>query len=84
MNVVTFSELRTHLKEIMDNSADRHEEVIIKRAHGENMVLLSLDDYESLKETAYLLGNEANARHLRKSLHSLREGKLLKKRLLEE
>ena len=56
------------MKEIMNNCAG---------TRGENRVLLSLRDYQSLKETAYLLSNEANARHLRKSLHSLQENQLL-------
>jgi antitoxin YefM len=84
MQVITFSELRGHLKEVLDSSADQHEPIVIKRPRGENMVLLSLTDYESLKETAYLLSSEANTKHLRKSIRSLRKGKLLKKDLLEE
>lgn len=84
MNVVTFSELRNDLKRIMDTSADQHEAVIIKRPKGDNMVLLSQQDYESLKETAYLLGSEANAKRLRKSIKSLRNGKLIRKKLIEE
>lgn len=84
MDVVTFSELRSNLKEIMTQSADQHEPVFIKRPRGETMVLISLSDYESLKETVYLLGNEANAQHLRQSMRSLKTGKLLKKNLLDE
>ncbi len=84
MQVVTFSELRNDLKKIMDTSADQHEAIIIKRPKGENMILLSQSDYESLKETAYLLGTEANAKHLRKSIKSLRSGKLAHKKLIEE
>ncbi len=84
MNIVTFSELRTNLKEIMDNSADQHEPTIIRRQGGEHMILISLRNYESLKETAYLLGTESNAAHLRKSLASLRAGKAKKRKLAEE
>lgn len=84
MHIVTFSELRNDLKKIMDTSTDQHEVVIVKRPKGENMVLLSQRDYESLKETAYLLGSEANAKHLRKSIKSLHTGKTFKKKLIEE
>jgi antitoxin YefM len=84
MHIVTFSEFRNQLKQIMDASSDQHEPVIIKRSKGENMILLSISDYESLKETAYLLSNPANAEHLRKSLKSARNGKVLEKKLLEE
>ncbi len=84
MNIVTFSELRSNFKEMMNISADHHEPIVIRRQFGDHMIMMSLSDYESLKETAYLLGTKANADHLRKSLSSLRAGKLLKKKLLEE
>jgi len=84
MNVVTFTELRTHLKEILDLSADTHEPVIVQRPKKENMVILSLQDYELLKETAYLLSEDANAAHLRKSIRDLEEGNVVKKKLLDE
>jgi antitoxin YefM len=84
MNVVTFSELRTNLKEVMNTSADQHEPVVIRRQTGEHMVIMSLRDYESLSETAYLLGTEANAAHLRKSISSARAGKSIHRQLLEE
>ena len=83
MNVVTFSELRNNLKEVMDNSSDRHEAVVVRRPGKDHMVLLSLRDYESLQETAYLLGTKANADHLRESLASARSGRSLKKSLIE-
>lgn len=81
MHPVTYSELRKNLKKIMDQSADRHEPVIIKRPKGETMILLPLSSYESLKETAYLLSNEANAKHLRASIESLKSGRVLNKNL---
>ena len=84
MNIVTFTELRSNLTKIMDTALDQCEAVIVRRPGGEHMVLLSLRDYESLKETAYLLGSAANAKHLRKSLASLKTGKAKKKILLDE
>ncbi len=83
MHPVTFTELRKNLKKIMDNVADRHEPVIIKRPKGDSMVLLSLESYESMKETAYLLGSEANAKHLRESKDSLEKGGARLKKLLD-
>ena len=84
MNVVTFTDLRKNLRQVMDASLENHEPVIIKRPHGKDMILLSLQDYESLAETAYLLGNKANAQHLRRSLQSLKKGKVYQKDLMEE
>ncbi len=83
MNPVSYSELRKNLKKIMEQSADRHEPVIIKRPKGETMILLPLSSYESLKETAYLLSNEANAKHLRASLESLKSGQTLEQKLID-
>jgi antitoxin YefM len=83
MNVVTFTDLRKNLKHIMDMSMGDHEPVIVKRSQGRDMILLSLRDYKSLEETAYLLGNNANANHLRRSLKNLKEGKFSQKDLIE-
>lgn len=84
MQVANFSQLRNNLKEIMTTSMENHEPVIIKRPHGNDMILLSLRDYEALKETVYLLGNEANAKHLRRSLDNLNTGKIVSKPLIDE
>ena len=84
MNVVTFTELRDQLKQILDASADQHEPVIVKRPKKETMIILSLRDFESLKETAYLLSKEANAAHLRKSIRSLEKGNIKEKKLLDD
>ena len=84
MNVVTYTDLRKNLKQVMDLSIGNHEPVIVKRSHGNDMILLSLRDYQSLEETAYLLGNKANAQHLRRSLQDLKLGKVSQKDLTEE
>lgn len=68
----------------MTTSMENHEPVIIKRPHGNDMILLSLRDYESLKETAYLLGHEANAQHLRRSLEQANAQKIVAKNLTDE
>ena len=48
------------------------------------MIIMSVLDYRSLKETAYLLGTKANAAHLRKSLANARAGKSVSRKLLEK
>lgn len=84
MNVVTFTELRKNLKQIMDAAADQYEPVVIQRPHASNMVMLTQESYESLKETAYLLSQPANAKHLRKSLKNAKQGGMLVRKLIEE
>lgn len=56
---------------MLDAVVDDREEVVITRAGHEPAVIVSLDDYESLKETAYLLRSPANARRLLGSIEEL-------------
>ena len=82
MHVVSFSELRKDMKHIMNMIRDRHEPTVITRKHG-NMVLMSLEDYNALEETAYILSNPNNAKHVLSSLAELREGKGQERELVE-
>jgi antitoxin YefM len=68
----------------MDKVYHDHEPLIITRKDNENVVLISLDDYNSLTETQYLLSSKNNAEHLKKSLQSARAGKSVRKELIEE
>ncbi len=82
MNVVSFSDLRKDMKHIMDMAHDRHEPTIIMRKNG-SMIIMSLDDYNSLQETAYILSNPNNAKHVLSSLEELRQGKGKERNLVE-
>ena len=82
MQAVSFSELRKDMKHIMDMTKDRHEPTIITRKQG-NMVIMSLEDYNSLEETAYILSNPKNAQRVLASLAELREGKGQEHELIE-
>ncbi len=79
MQIVTATELKRDMKHILDQSIATKEPVIIKRPHGQDMALIALSEYESLKETAYLLGNKANAQHLAESIQQLDDGRIIKK-----
>ena len=83
MDVVTYSELRRNLKTYMDKVYYDYEPLIIARKNAENLVLLSVHEYNSLVETDYLLRNEANAEHLKKSIKQHRNGNLHSHELLE-
>lgn len=74
MKTMTYSESRAHYAETLSAVVNDREEVIITRAGHEPVVIVSLDDYESLKETAYLLRNPANARRLLGSIQRLESG----------
>ena len=66
MDAITYSDLRRNLKTYMDKVYNDYEPLIISRKNSENVVLLSIHEYNSLIETDYLLRNEANAAHLKK------------------
>ena len=82
MDAVSYSDLRQNLKSYMDKVYNDHDPLIITRKNNENVVLLSIDEYNSLIETNYLLGNEANAEHLKKSIEQYSSGRVNKKELL--
>lgn len=75
MNVLTFSEARASFKTVMDNVCRDHNPTIVTRVGGEHVVMLSLADFNSMQETLYLLGSEANANRLMESIAQLRAGK---------
>jgi antitoxin YefM len=65
----------------MDKTIADHEPVIITRQNGEAVVMMSLEDFQSWEETAYLLNSPANARKLMKSLDEAAQGKGRRKTL---
>lgn len=64
MDAIPYSHARARLSRTMEQVCDQHEPVIITRRKSGSVVLMSLADYEALRETAYLFGNPANARRL--------------------
>ena len=84
MYIYTYSELRSKLKDIMNTSADSHEPAIISRPGGEHMVILSLEDFESLKESAYLLRGSANRAFLERSMAECQAKKLEERESVNE
>jgi antitoxin YefM len=81
---MTISEARANLAAVLDTATEDLEEVIITRAGHEPAVVISLREYEALKETAYLLGNPANARHLERSIAEHRGGQAVPHDLVED
>jgi antitoxin YefM len=74
MRTMSYSESRAKYAETLSAVVDDREEVVVTRAGHEPVVIVSLDDYESLKETAYLLRNPANASRLLRSIERLESG----------
>ncbi|WP_245563482.1 type II toxin-antitoxin system Phd/YefM family antitoxin [Longispora albida] len=71
---MTYSESRKNYAETLNSVVEDREEVVITRAGHEPVVIVSLDDYQALKEQAYLLRSPANARRLIAAIDNLEHG----------
>jgi antitoxin YefM len=74
MRTISYSELCAKYAETLNRVVDDREEVVITRAGHAPVVMVALEDYESLKETAYLLKSPENARRLLASIDRLEHG----------
>ena len=83
MRTVTYSESRAKHAETLSAVVDDREEIIITRAGHDPVVIVALNDYESLKETAYLLRSPENARRLLASIDRLEHGNGTSRELAE-
>jgi len=83
MQVISMTEARNNLKAVFDSVYRDHEEVIIHRKGRENVVMISMDEYNSIKETNYLLSSPNNAKHLRESIEQIKAGKIIERELIE-
>ena len=81
MDAITYTDLRQNLKTFMDKVIQDNDPIIITRKNNENVVLMSVAEYNSLIETHYLLSNEANAEHLKKSITQHKAGKIKARKL---
>lgn len=77
LDVVTYSHARQNFKEVMDRATDDHMPVVISRRDGKPAVLVSLEDWNGMQETAYLLGNEANRKALLESIAQADRGEMI-------
>jgi antitoxin YefM len=75
MNSMTYTAARENLAATMDRVCEDREPVIISRNRDQAVVMLSLEDYKALEETAYLIRSPANARRLLASIQQLEAGK---------
>jgi antitoxin YefM len=86
MSTITYSTARDHLAEVWDKTVSTREPVIVSRRGAESIVMLPLEEWEGLQETAHLLRSPANARRLLAALNRLDtgEGDILSMESLEK
>jgi antitoxin YefM len=75
MDVVTYSDARANLKDVMDRVVDDKTEVIVTRQRAEAVVMVSLSEWNSISETLHLLSSPKNAERLRQSIEQMEAGK---------
>jgi antitoxin YefM len=83
MNAVTLTDAKENLERLIEQVLADAEPAIVCTEKGEKVVLVSLDEFNSWKETLYLLSNPANAAHLRESIAEASAGKLEEKALVD-
>jgi antitoxin YefM len=83
MNAVTLKDAKLNLEYLVEKVIADAEPTIIITESGEQVVFLPLDEYNSWKETLYLLSNPANAEHLRRSIAEAQAGNVQEHELLD-
>jgi antitoxin YefM len=83
MRAVSYSEARQHLSATMIQTVEDRAPVLITRQNGKSCVLMSLDEYNALEETAYLMRSPKNARRLMDSVESLQQGHGVEREMIE-
>lgn len=81
MKAITYTRVREKLADTISKVCEDHDPVIITKRRDKAVVMISLEDYESLVETSYLLKSPRNARRLLESIQQLESGKGKKKKL---
>ncbi len=81
MEIASYSEFRQHMKSFLDAVIKTHKPLFITRKHGEELVVMSKEDYTSLEETLYLLSSPKNAQRLKDSIAQFETGNTVEQKL---
>lgn len=74
MDAITYTRARENLAKMMDKVCDDHAPIVITRNNERSVIMLSLEDYQSLEETVYLLRSPENLRRLAESIAEIDAG----------
>jgi antitoxin YefM len=83
MQAITYSWARNNLAQSIDQVCDNHEAIVITKKNDRAAVLMSLEDYQALEETAYLLRSPTNAKRLIDAINQLDSGLAQERTLVE-
>lgn len=83
MDAISYTSARANLASTMEKVCEDHTPIIITRKNENPVVMMSLEDYQAMEETTYLLRSPANARQLLESIAELEAGKGIDRELIE-
>jgi len=84
MQAINYTTFRKNLAKTIDCVNDDHCPILITRQQGRTAVLMSLDDFKSYEETAYLMKSPKNAERLNAAIAELEAGEGIERELIEE
>jgi antitoxin YefM len=84
MDTLSYSAFRANLAKVLDRVNDDHLPVQISRQNGKPAVVMSLEDFKSYEETAYLMASPRNAQRLNEAIAEVEAGKTARHELIEE
>ena len=84
MDTLSYSNFRSHLASTLDNVNDDHVPIMITRQNGKPAVIISLEDFKSYEETAYLMDSPKNAMRLNQAIAEIEAGKSVQHDLVDE
>lgn len=84
MQNITYSAFRSHLATTLDKVNDDHQPILITRQSGKSAVVMSLEDFKSYEETAYLMSSAKNVKRLNQAISELEKKQGHSKKLIEK
>ncbi|WP_375326474.1 type II toxin-antitoxin system Phd/YefM family antitoxin [Candidatus Tisiphia endosymbiont of Nemotelus uliginosus] len=84
MEAISYTQARNKLASLMDKVCTNHHSLIITRQKQKSVVIMSLDDYNALEETCYLLRSPKNAERLNRAINDLKENINFKNTTIDE
>lgn len=84
MDAISYSAFRSNLAKTLDKVNEDHVPVLVTRQNGKPAVVISLEDFKSYEETAYLMASPKNAERLNQAITEIESGKTVRHGLIEE
>lgn len=84
MKVVNYSEFRNNLAENLNVVNDDGDIVVVSRSKGKNVVVMSLEEYNSIQEMLHLTSTKSNRKRLEDAVDEMKKGKFQKHKLIEK